>query len=278
MLRGLAFEDWIANKYAAETGCKFRKGLRLTHPDYKWWWGTPDRFIDDEAMITVRNMVRAGMPEHSAMWKLGYKGGIAEFKCPRPSVYWRYEREGVPAMYICQVQWYLMHPYFEWCDLYIYNIVDMERILIRFEPEPEIQLWMAAEAEKFVQCVRSKTHPDYDVAPMTITPRHKPEVRIVEGEEWQRVMGKLIEGKPALDAAKEFYETAIDEAVAMMGEDGLVQGYGGRISAPWMDGRRTLDEKRLQAEHPELRLEDYKNQGNPYRRPRFTPLKEIGNG
>ena len=251
MRRGIEQEAYIARKYASETSCKLRKGKRLTHPDYAWWWGTPDRFaIDGE-----------GRP------------GIVEVKCPRPSVYWRYEREGVPAMYICQAHWYLMHPAIEWCDLYIYNIVDMERILLRFEPEPEIQAWMLAEAEKFVGHVRTETHPDYDVAPMEIKPRYKPEVKIVEGEDWQRVMGRLSEGQTALKTAQEFWDAAKSEAETLMGDDALVQGYGGRIASSWVDGRVILDEKRLQAEHPELSLDDYRRQGKPYRQTRVTPLK-----
>jgi len=250
MRRGLEFEDDIARRYATETSRKLTRVRQMRHPIHKWWAGTPDRAAVDEEGRT----------------------GIVEFKAPSARVFWRLERDGVPAMYITQCQWYLMQEQFKWCDLYLFCLDAMERILIRFEPEPEIQEWMAAEAEKFVECVRTKTHPDYEVAPMTIKPRHKPELKLVEGEDWQRAMGRLAEGRVALKGAQDFWDAAQGEAEVLMGEDILVQGYGGRISNPYVEGNLRLDETLLKTKHPDLDLDECRKQGKPHRQFRFTAL------
>jgi len=263
MLRGIALEPVIAAHYQAAYPKQILVYPQKQHyrlKEYPFWTATPDGLINDMSLAEGE-----------------FHFGIAEFKCPRPETFRRIERDGISAMYILQCQWYLINSAWAFCELYIFNPVDWgETITYRVEPDAEIQAWQLREAKEFARCVKKGVYPDYPVETMTIKKHPVPGIANVEelpnAEEWQRVMGRLAEGRVALKGAQDFWDAAQGEAEVLMGEDILVQGYGGRISNPYVEGSLRLDEPLLKTKHPDLDLDEYRKQGKPHRQFRFTAL------
>lgn len=97
--RGTKLEDFVASEWAEERGATLTRWHSMTHPRHAWAGANIDRRI------------------------LGDPRGVGVLECKVPSKYvWlRYRREGLPAQYILQGQWYLFVTGYSWGAYAIFN-------------------------------------------------------------------------------------------------------------------------------------------------------------
>jgi|Deesub1362A_J573_1020465.scaffolds.fasta_scaffold16789_2 putative phage-type endonuclease len=252
--RGQALEDIIAGIYTEQTGRDLWSfnyypvdSLPLVHPDFSWILASPDRWFEEEE---------------------SERTGVVEIKAPRLRKFNQIKRQGLPDYMIAQIQWYLLFPEFDFGSWAIFSAEAWELIHFDVEPDPDLQKLIVEEAEKFwFKHVLAKEPPE------EILPEDKPELPPIDpqegllirnDEEWKRAVHLLKEARDIKAEGELLEKEAKERIIALMEGHSVVEGGGARIYYRRREGRKTLDKKRLQAEHPEINLDDYMKQGRAY--------------
>ncbi len=257
MQRGTTLEPIAAELYAQETGRAMRRQPMRRHTVHEWMVGNCDRQIFD-----------AGD---------GRGTGVLEIKCPGLQTFARIKREGLPEMYVLQLQHYLGVFGYRWGSFALFNAERWE--LLHFDVEADAELigrLVEVEGEFWREHVEARVRPD--VAPVAL-----PDVPKVEGElvtrgdpEWADAVAMLREAKELSATAGELESAAKARLQALMGDAAVVEGAGARIYWREQAGSKRLDEKAFRAAHPDIDLAAFKVPGAPTRPFRAYFLTSAG--
>lgn len=242
--RGNRLEAIAAELYTELRGVKLRrKNQPLVHPEYDFLTGHIDRAAVGEKRII-------------------------EIKCPSMGSYRKVQREGFPAGWIAQLQWYLFlsgYPVGEWV---LFCADQFDLITFDVKADPELHQAMLSKAIEFWE-----RHIIPQVPPSPID-ADKPKI------EFQKVGGVIVKrDDPQFADAAELLREAYslkaesDELMRLAktrmkelveGEFGKYEGAGLRLSYYQSAGHKSFDKKQLAAEHPEIDLSKYEKQGAPF--------------
>lgn len=242
--RGIRLESLAAERYTELTGRKLRrKNQPLVHADHSFLVGHVDRVAVGDKRIV-------------------------EIKCPSMGSYRKIQREGFPASWIAQLQWYLFlsgYPAGEWV---LFCADQFDLITFDVQADPSLHQAMLERAVEFWN-----RHIIPRVPPLPVD-ADKPKI------EFQKVGGVIVKrDDPQFAEAAELLRDAYslkaesDELMRLAktrmkevveGEFGKYEGAGVRLSYYLSAGHKSFDKKRLAAEHPEIDLSQYENQGMPF--------------
>jgi putative phage-type endonuclease len=141
--RGQKLEDFVAAEWAAERRFTVRRMKMQRHPDIVWALANVDR----EIIKDIRGR------------------GVLECKIPSKYVWLRYRREGLPAQYILQGQWYLFVLGLEWGAYAIFNaelmqFADEGQDPFEFRANPRLMKALLPRLEDFWRQVEYGPAPD----------------------------------------------------------------------------------------------------------------------
>jgi putative phage-type endonuclease len=242
--RGNRLETLAANLYTELTGRKLRrKNQSLVHAEYPFLAGHVDRVVVGEKRIV-------------------------EIKCPSIGNYRKVQREGFPNGWIAQLQWYLFLSGYDAGEWVLFCADQFDLINFEVKADSDLHAGMLARAVAFWE-----NHIIPQVPPMPID-ADKPKI------EFQKVGGVVVKRNDpqfaeAAELLREAYALKADSDELMRlaktrmkevveGEFGKYEGAGLRLSYYQSQGHKSFDKKRLAAEHPEIDLSRYENQGAPF--------------
>lgn len=268
--RGAKLEDFIATEWAELHQRTIRRTPKKRHPQYEWAISLPDRDI----LKDPRGV------------------GILEVKCPSKFVWLDYRRNGIPAQYILQGQWYLFVTGRDWGAYAIFNAELMEfadegKQPFEFGRNDKLIAAALPKLEIFWRQVEFGPAPEKLPAPAKPCQRCKYRQMCHEEEPLPAPTDDAVmSDDPALigaiqryaefadieKAAAEEKKAALEEAAALAG-NAKTRTPAGLVSI--VPGPKRLDTEAIKAKDPALakRLqEEFTKQGKPY--PRIYPAKE----
>lgn len=233
---GNYLEDFVAKMFTEETGKAVRRKNRvIINDDYPFACADIDRLIvGEKALLEIKTT-------NSPVAKRKFKNG--EF----------------PEQWYCQVLHYLAVTGFEKAYLAVlsecrdFHIFELER------DEDEIKALMDAEKD-FAELIKKNIAPTADCLKSTsdtlvaIYPQSNGETVNLFGYENELDQYTAISAQiKALESVK---DEMANKVKAYLSEAG--KGESDRYKVSWTTSeRRTLDTKKLQAEHPEINMDDY---------------------
>jgi len=242
--RGHRLEALAADLYTEQTGRKLRrKNQALVHDKHSFLVGHVDRVAVGEKRIV-------------------------EIKCPSMGNYRKVQREGFPNSWIAQLQWYLFLSGYDSGEWVLFCADQFELNHFEVKADPELHDAMFTRAVAFWH--------DHILAqvPPGVIDADKPKI------EFQKVGGVVVKRDDpqfaeAAELLREAYALKADSDELMRlaktrmkevveGEFGKYEGAGLRLSYYQSQGHKSFDKKRLAAEHPEIDLSRYENQGAPF--------------
>ncbi len=209
-------------------------------------------------------------------------GWVVEVKSPMQRIADKIRIEGLKDYYQVQGQ-HLVHvasvgelPYLgklpEGCPGVCYVIYECESVSVQIYEVPRNEQMIGAilsNADNFWLNHVALDVPPSDgiaVAQMSI-PKTKTEYEPVDGDAWDEAVRQLVIADEAsaaaqlrLDAAKE----RIKSAMSVAGLTKAMTNNGHRFQFTSQNGRKSLDKKKLIADHPNINLEAYEVQGKPF--------------
>jgi putative phage-type endonuclease len=242
--RGNRLESMAADLYVELTGRKLRrKNQALVHADYSYLVGHVDRVAVGDKRIV-------------------------EIKCPSVASYRKVQREGFPDSWIAQLQWYLYlsgYPLGEWV-LFCADQFDLLNFEVTADPElhqamltKAVEFWEEHIVARIPPSAVDADKPGIEFQKVGGVVVHRDDPQFAEAAELLRD-AYLLKGES--DELMRLAKTRMKEVVE--GEFGKYQGAGVRLSYYQSAGHKSFDKKRLAAEHPEIDLSRYENQGAPF--------------
>lgn len=221
-------------------------------------------------------------------------GWIIEVKSPLQRNVDRMKAEGVNDYYLVQCG-HLAHVAqtmgtFAWpagaCKgvlLVLYEPENVDILVIRLPFDQDFSSQVAHTVESFWHNYIAAGQPPVDFAPPALVSAKKPEGKYtpVNGDAWQDAGARFRIAKDAKDAAEARYEAAaktIEEAMRNCKLERVQLPDGQKFIASEQKGRRSLDEKLLRHEHPEIDWARYERQGAPFQTFRAYGAKDTGMG
>jgi hypothetical protein len=202
-------------------------------------------------------------------------GWLLEIKAPRQAGFGRVQRDGPSDGYLIQCQQHIMVANAarfmgrEWngCHLVTYAPETVEILIHDVLPDLESQIQITENAMRFMEHVTSRIPPsDWAGAPVPVVKPPK-EYTPVDGPEWaaairdyQVATEMLANAERRQKATKEALRTSMRSA----GHVKIQTPGGNRLSLTMQKGRKAFDERALMAAHPEIDLDQYKREGNPF--------------
>lgn len=229
--RGRALEPLIAKKYALETGRQlFQVRGLIRHTEYGFLIGTPDRrFLDP---------------------KLNEEG-MLEIKSQRVRPFTKAKREGLPAHFVAQLQWYLALAGRSLGAYALFSAENWEMIAFDVEANAGLQKELLEAGRTFwndnVLAQRPPTNP-YTV-PVEVV-KSGTEIRVLDTAEMRAAVRFYAEARDLEATGKELTGEAKAALKALIGEHGAVQCQGAVVYFAQQAGRVTLDRKALAAAQP----------------------------
>lgn len=259
MQRGRALEPIIAGIYTEQTGRKVRRQPMLRLKDQPWVIANIDRQI-----------IRSGGEGETS---------ILEIKAPGLQSFQRVRMYGLTDDYIIQVQHYLAVLGYENADIILHNAERWQPLIFTVQRDDElIEQILEAEERFWKDHVLPKVPPEEGERSEVELPEYAGEIVSWDGTPYEDWLRDLYEARQLYDEGKELYDQAKDVVGNKMVEleVDVVEGAGHRVYYREQAGRRSLNKKRLQADYPEIDLEDYYDQGKPFRsfRPYFNIVNE----
>jgi putative phage-type endonuclease len=263
--RGQLLEPYVLRRYSAETGRPVRRAPPFTLFDRdEWATATPDAFGDDEVPVveakTDRHRERWGEPTTITRWE------PATEKIVRPDYY-------------LQVQHQLFVLDAPAADLAVLLPGDdpflPELRVYRIERDLEVE---AALVERlrgwWQQHIVGKEPPPFDgsfAATRYLTRRQRMGSRRAVAAEAQ-LAAEYEAARRMEDDWSRRRKQLSQQIVAAAGDVAQLDLPVGRITIVRNEGRSTLDERALLADHPELAgvLDQYRRRGEPYTYPRIS--------
>jgi putative phage-type endonuclease len=243
-LRGQRLEAIAADYYCELTGRKLRRYTKAyAHKQYPFIAGHIDRIVEGESVI-------------------------AEIKCPSFGAYRKIQREGLPDGWQIQMQVYMGLSSHKKCVIIVFCADAFD--LLHFELEFDEAIFspaIAAAADFWIKHVITEIPPDLEKTkkPEFELPKTDGSVTFRDDEMFIARAQTLREAIQLKRDGEELYELAKKDLLESIENlHGCYEGGGVRFYYSQREGRKTLDKKRLAAEHPELSLVDYEKTGNPY--------------
>jgi putative phage-type endonuclease len=256
MERGRHLEDMIAHIYAQKTGRRVvRRRKAIVHPHFEFLRANIDRQIQSTN---------------------GKGPGVLEIKAPGLHVFSKCKREGLPAYYFVQLQHYLTVTGRQWGSFMVFSAERWDGIHFDIDYDPGLSDLMVERADEFWHTVEQGIEPKEDDGPELDLPSVGGEMVRIETPAWAAAVEGLRVAKDLSAEAKALEDEAKAEVQRLMQEAGadVAEGAGARIYWKEQAGRKSLDKKRLEAEHPEIDLSHYMKAGKPFRTFRSYWLNE----
>lgn len=262
-LRGRHLESVAVELYATLTGRKLRKQPQRAHPDHSWMIGNVDRQI-------LAGEGVAGPAEGT---------GVLEVKCPRLFTFAKIKREGLPVQYVVQLQHYLAVYGYGWGSYAVFNADAWEMIYFDItRDEKVIDALIRGERHFWHENVLKRVLPALPKVTVKVElPEVEGQLIVRSDDEWVKAAETMQQAAALRGTADDLEESAKTKLKELMGGYGAVEGGGIRVYWKRLAGRKTFDQKRLLAEHPEIKLEQYQRQGDPYEQFRAYPVS-VGVG
>lgn len=241
--RGNVLEPVAASQYAEMTGRRLRKvNELLRHPEYPFLLANVDRHI------VASN---------------GAGPGLLEIKCPGLQVFTRAKREGVPQMYLAQLQHYLLVKNWSWGALAIFNAERWELLHYDVERDTEMGAAIIKAAIEFWGYVERDEAPPQAVVELPSMPHVGSELVKIESDEWGRAVEDLSFSKELMEEGKRIETHAKETMLSIMGDAAVAEGAGVRVYHKTQPGRVSVDVKTLQHDMPEV-FSKYAKEGKPF--------------
>jgi len=242
---GLILEPHVASRYTDQTGFKVRSQPCKIHRNCNWVRSSIDRQIIGTGRDTP---------------------GILEIKTTNPWTYREAKLTGLPETWVLQLQHYLEVWDYDWGA---YAVMDRESgDMMTFEVPRDKQLGVAIVMHVEVWWKRHII----DREPIEVEKPADVRLPAVGGElvhddsaEWADAVEALTTAEEINTQAQNLHTAAKIRLIELMGGDDTVQGAGLRVYHREQAGRRSLDKKRLQSAHPDIDLDDFMKQGQPFR-------------
>jgi putative phage-type endonuclease len=248
MERGTFLEPLIVKRYKEETGNKVKRtGKTFRHRKHKFMMAHLD------GIVLLSN---------------GGGKGILEIKNPSLKNYGKIEREGIPQMYVVQVQHYLYVKGLDWADFYAYNGERHKSYLQRVERDDELIRLLIEKEEAFWACVQEKNPPkeeDPEEMAELLPPTEGAKVLLVQGSEWEQAAQQLKDAKDLEEEVKDLKDEAKQKLISMMGDSTIAEGAGIRVYYTNSQGRKTFNKTALKFDYPDIDLEKYMKLGKPFK-------------
>lgn len=253
--RGIALEPIVRELYKVQEQrevSELRDGRMLQRAEAPWALGHPDGFIENDK-------------------ELGR--GILEIKCPSLSVYQNTRLHGIPGNYQIQMQHYLWLSGLKWGEFAIFSAERWQLFVTRVERDEVLIEHIKRYGAKFWnEHILTDTPPRKHTTPPVELPATSGEVVLLEGREagW---LADLAEAKAMQKEANDLVAGCSDRIATRLAL-GVYEAGGHRLYLSQQQGRKTLDRKALQADHPELDLSRYEAQGKPFNTLRVYDVKQ----
>lgn len=243
ILRGNYLEPTIAKLYADRTGRKLRQYTRKVDRDTRHG-AALDRHI-------------VAFDERGP--------GVLEIKAPSSMVFRRYVRDGLPAEYSAQLNWYMGYELWQWGSFAVANF-ETEPGLISFDVDFDAELYQmqtakAAEAWKLVKfgplpfgksadskaCSRC---PYFETCHPNEVPTPDTDLVQITGPEIAEAIADYRAASEVAREAEQLKDEAKERIKAAIGESSAVEAPGARIYHRTQT-RTSTDTKKLAKEYPE---------------------------
>ncbi len=244
-MRGQRLEHIAAEEYERMTGeALLIREAELVHPDYAFIRGHVDRIAKDD-------------------------GRIIEIKCPSIAGFRAHQRNGLPNSYILQAQVYMglagIHK-LTWV-LFCADAWDLITFDVEFDPDM-YRMAVAGMADFWNNNVLAQQPPRFDANADKATIEFEKiggDVTHLTDDEALTAAHSFVEARRILADAKMLEEMAKKQLLdAIDAKPGRYQAGPLRFYYNQQAGRRSFDQKRLAAVHPELDLEPFQKQGDPF--------------
>lgn len=257
MRRGLALEDTVV-QMVSEMNPEWdilKGSIIYRHPDEKHLFANPDRII----MSGARGR------------------GVLEVKCPGVWSYEKMKREGVDESYLLQLQHYLYVCNAQWGVFAIFSAEKWEPPLLVFVERDEL----------VIDRIRDAAHnfwfnhvipriPPVMALPAAPIPAKEWSGTVVDlpGEALSIAVSQIVQARDVRDEAEALYKQGVADLKAQLPDKGAYRI--GRCTVHWTEVTRAggLDEKALQAAHPEIDLKQYRNPPQVYDTVKVYATKE----
>ena len=258
MERGTYLEDIIVAKYRVESGRTVTIDKEMvTHPEYPYMGCETDGYVEEVEP---------------------YKGqGILECKCPGLNTFRKIKEQGLLPYYIAQVQHNMLVTGTEWASVAILNAELWELIWIDVEADLEIQqMLIQKETEFWLEHVEKEIPPgDTEALPVKL-PKMDSMLVPMSTDPWQEAADHFAKADKLKKIVKELRDKAVNEIKDLCdAKKELFEGLGLRVSWKWQKGKKSLNTDRFNAEHPDIDLDSYYDEGKPTRSFRPTITKEY---
>jgi putative phage-type endonuclease len=244
---GIAAEHVVARRYAKETDCAlwpavdtgYDYKLPLTHPDYEWWTGTPDRAIshtkDSPGLLEIK-IVGERMAPH---WG-DPPGG------------------DVPEQYLTQVAWYMPLLGVEWADLAV-QIGNRDYRVYRINRDQELENQLRDAALAFInEHLIPEIPPAIDGSESSRRylnykyPQDQGPILEPTDEDILIEIENFMEGKKELKEMELFLSKCENRLKSIIGDCAGMKGEWGKILWQKNKDGQSLDYKAMAAAHPEI--------------------------
>lgn len=193
---------------------------------------------------------------------------ILELKCPRMKTIQKYQAEGIPKHYICQIQLQMMVANCKQAIMFAFNFENMEDCLIHVEEDPEIQNIIAEEAQRFHKTLEldeyprellegPKEEPDFS---MYCT---KEEVDFTKSETLTVHINDWLDAEDQIDFYSLEKAKAKEAIESILGEHKSITCGDIRIKRNIRKGSKRFNKSKFLLEHPEIELDRYYEVGKP---------------
>lgn len=286
MILGRELEVHVGNKYAEMEGVEFTRAYAEArkHPDTLFVGGSADGHIIDGAGVML----------------------LAEIKTTSVWNYRHVKRNGIPAHWLMQLQYYLeiynfnrgiflvAERSYEYPkghgldDSTTFDLVSMARnygplmvgeiLAVEVEQDRDLGSTMVAYAHEWYERHVINGEPVCgDIPPPQIRlSQVGGEVEHIDSGAWRDAVAAYLTARDLSDQAAQLLDEAKAGLTHAMGDRDAVEGCGIRVYHREQAGRRTLDQKALAAANPDINLDAFMKTGKPFKSLKITEINAGG--
>jgi putative phage-type endonuclease len=245
MWLGTVLEEPIAERYMDETGRKMRRQPFKVHPDFPFMSCTLDRqIVGDERGV-----------------------GVWECKTASPYLFRDMKLNGLPEKYIIQVQHNMCVWNYKWGAICVLNRDTGEMIHFDIDRDDEL---ISVIVEKLGLFWHGHIVPRIAPEPIAVKVVKLPpvggEITVINNDDWFDACSVYSEAKALQSDAKMMMDMAKAKIIEHMdaSDASTSEGSGMRFYYKPNKGRLTTDMKKLQADNPDINLDEYQNRGSDF--------------
>jgi len=199
---------------------------------------------------------------------------MGEIKCPRVRGFMKVSREGLHEHYLLQVMHDMAVTGDERCVFLVFS-AEMWKLHVEIIERDEALISKIIDANRaFWDCVERGQPPVHE-APgskekVTAKSEKMPdagdsEIVRLETPDFSSAVKQYQEAQDLIAEVTEIKNEAKKQAIDLMGKAEIAEGGGCRVFHKEVPGRKTLDKKALQANHPDIDLKKFEKVGKPFR-------------